>query len=216
MQPQIIDDETAFKQYSQIKTMKEKCPNIEIITTENNHTGTQYNKEKNSNKSKQLYRRNKNGSSRCTYICGDRWLYKVFHHILMNISSFFHFSLFSQFKDLVRRNSIRQQWPRYPQHRPAKTRQPMFGYVVSVRLVQEPCILGVSCDSSGRRCFPNKKDEHGRTKCGVSGKEISRWSTAATLVDRQTGEEFSSDAPAECRTIATSGCDGGLGTTEIP
>ena len=57
--------------------------------------------------------------------------------------------------------------------------EPLYGFVTKVTLVDnEPCELGVTCDQNGNKIQRRK----------------------AWQFDRQTGEEFVSGAPPDCRT----------------
>ncbi len=92
--------------------------------------------------------------------------------------------------------------------------EPLYGFRTRVTLVEDqPCTLGVTC-----RGQPEGGDGFGSSFFGnfSSSPFLRRSSENAVdftdqLLRRQTGEEFSSDAPPDCRVrfdTAASGCQG--------
>ena len=67
----------------------------------------------------------------------------------------------------------------------------LFGFAVTVRLVEEECTLGVTCDADGNEIGEGATSPGGLFKRGI--------------YKRATGEEFSSNGPPECRTVQKSG-----------
>ncbi len=67
----------------------------------------------------------------------------------------------------------------------------IFGFRTRVTLVdREPCALGVTCDIDGNKL--------------VGGRRLSR---PVLAEERQTGEDFESEGPPECRTVVNpAGC----------
>ncbi len=60
-------------------------------------------------------------------------------------------------------------------------------------IIWQPCAIGVTCDGQGNKIYPRRSER-------AVQKTTSLWS-------RQTGEEFASDAPPDCRVeINPDGC----------
>ena len=76
-----------------------------------------------------------------------------------------------------------------------------FGFAILVRLVDEPCILGVTCDNDGNKIDGNDFDNS-------NSNSIDGFSYLEDVFQRrQTGEEFSSAGSPECRTVPNpNGC----------
>lgn len=73
-----------------------------------------------------------------------------------------------------------------------------YGFSVMIRLVDEPCELGVTCDENG-----NKMGEDDTASLeNIGANLINR-----IFLRRQTGEDFSSSGPPECRSVVNpNGC----------
>ena len=75
--------------------------------------------------------------------------------------------------------------------------EPLYGFVSQVMLVEdEPCELGITCTENGDK-IGSGNDQNNLTP-------DTNFDFHNNNVDRQTGEEFSSDGPARCR---ASRCD---------
>jgi hypothetical protein len=92
-----------------------------------------------------------------------------------------------------------------------------YGYVCRVRIVEEQCTLGVTCDALGHKLDGNNA-YYGQYGQYGNGNDQSQYNNGdnlgqynnngqSTFSSRQSGEGFSSTAPAECRT-SFSGCRG--------
>lgn len=80
-----------------------------------------------------------------------------------------------------------------------------YGFRCAVQLARQSCVLGETCDEFGNKCegsCPAVNRRAGGPQRKLRRKFSSRrGSYKDVLTSRQTGQEFSSDAPPDCRTI---------------
>ena len=75
-----------------------------------------------------------------------------------------------------------------------------FGFRCKIRLVEERCQLGMTCDQFGNKISPASNP-------GFGNQNVGPYQPVDNFLRRQTGEQFSSDARPDCRvTLAPDGC----------
>jgi hypothetical protein len=94
--------------------------------------------------------------------------------------------------------------------------QRKFGFRCKVRLVEERCQLGVTCDGSGFKIGQSltRQTAHGsgqsgplNQQTGFQNQQTGFQNQQTGFMRRQTGEVFSSDSSPDCRVeLAPGGC----------
>jgi hypothetical protein len=107
-----------------------------------------------------------------------------------------------------KRGLLNLPWTRYNDRKRRKdsygsnvqTVERKFGFRCKIRLVEERCQLGVTCDDFGNKIRPGSNAQFGNQNTGS-------YQPVDNFLRRQTGEQFSSDARPDCRvTLASDGC----------